>query len=102
MTGSVSPARVYKIVVACGTAIATSTHVAIKLKELLEERGLKIHTIQCRVPEVPMLAPDADLVVATAQVPYDIEVPVVDAIPFLTGIGVKEVVDKIEKLLLDR
>lgn len=99
MTSNSASARIYKIVVACGTAIATSTHVAIKIKELLEERGLKVHTIQCRVPEVPMLAPDADLVLATAQVPFDIDIPVVDAIPFLTGIGVKEVVDNIEKLL---
>lgn len=99
MPSTTSSGKMYKIVVACGTAIATSTHVAIKVKELLEERGLKIHTIQCRVPEVPSLAPDADLVIATAQVPYDIEVPVVDGIPFLTGIGIKEVVDKIENLL---
>ena len=99
MTSSTSTGKIYKIVVACGTAIATSTHVAIKIKELLEERGLKIHTIQCRVPEVPSLAPDADLVVATAQVPYDIDVPVVSGIPFLTGIGLKEVIDNIEKLL---
>ncbi len=94
--------KTYKIVVACGTAIATSTHVAIKVKELLEERGLKIHTIQCRVLEVPALAPDADLVIATAQVPYDIDVPIVDGIPFLTGIGEEEVIDKIEKLLKTR
>lgn len=94
-----SDGKIYKIVVACGTAIATSTHVAIKLKELLEERGLKIHTIQCRVAEVPSLAPDADLVVATAQVPFDINVPVVDGIPFLTGIGEEEVIQKIEQLL---
>ncbi len=99
MPGNESAGKVYKIVVACGTAIATSTHVAIKIKELLEERGLRIHTIQCRVPEVPSLAPDADLVVATAQVPYDIDVPVVDGIPFLTGIGIKEVIEKIEMLL---
>jgi galactitol PTS system EIIB component len=102
MTSDTSSARIFKIVVACGTAIATSTHVAIKIKELLEERGLKIHTIQCRVPEVPSLAPDADLVVATAQVPYDIDVPVVDGIPFLTGIGVKEVIDKIENILVNK
>lgn len=100
MASSTSTGKIYKIVVACGTAIATSTHVAIKIKELLEERGLKIHTIQCRVPEVPSFAPNADLVVATAQVPYDIDIPVVDGIPFLTGIGVKEVIDKIEKLLV--
>jgi len=99
MPSNTSAGKIYKIVVACGTAIATSTHVAIKIKELLEERGLKIHTIQCRVPEVPSLAPDADLVVATAQVPYDINVPVVNGIPFLTGIGIKEVIDEIEILL---
>jgi PTS system galactitol-specific IIB component len=99
MNSSSSAARTYKVVVACGTAIATSTHVAMKIKELLEERGLKVHTIQCRVQEVPMLAPDADLVVATAQVPFDIEIPVVEGIAFLTGIGVKEVIDKIVQLL---
>ena len=102
MASETSSARIFKIVVACGTAIATSTHVAIRIKELLEERGLKIHTIQCRVMEVPSLAPDADLVVATAQVPYDIDVPVVDGIPFLTGIGVKEVIDKIENILMKK
>ena len=99
MPSSTSVGKVYNIVVACGTAIATSTHVAMKLKELLEERGLRVHTIQCRVVEVPSLAPNADLVVATAQVPFDIGIPVVDGIPFLTGIGIKEVVDKIETIL---
>lgn len=91
--------RPYKIVVACGTAIATSTHVALKVKELLEERGLCVQTIQCRIPEIPSLAPDADVVVATAQVPYDLPIPVVSGIPFLTGVGVKEVVDRIEEIL---
>lgn len=100
MPSGTSSAKLFKIVVACGTAIATSTHVAIKIKELLEERGLKIHTIQCRVAEVPSLAPDADLVVATAQVPFDVDIPVVDGLPFLTGIGVKEVIDKIETILI--
>lgn len=102
MAQPASEGRLYKIVVACGTAIATSTHVAIKVRELLEARGLKVHTIQCRVPEVPSLAPDADLVIATAQVPFDIEVPVVDGIPFLTGIGEEEVIQKIEDLLKSR
>ena len=99
MPGSTAGPRLYKIVVSCGTAIATSTHVSIKVKEMLEERGIKVHTIQCRVPEVPHLAPDAELVVSTAQVPYDISVPIIDGIPFLTGIGVKEVIDRIEQIL---
>ncbi len=102
MPGITSSGKLYKVVVACGTAIATSTHVAIKVKELLEARGLQVHTIQCRVPEVPSLAPDADLVIATAQVPFDIDVPVIDGIPFLTGIGVKEVIDRVEQILRDK
>ena len=97
--GSTSQGRVYKIIVACGTAIATSTLVAIKVKELLAERGLNVYTIQCRVVEVPSLAPDANLIIATAQVPFDLNIPVVDGIPFLTGIGIKEVIDNIESLL---
>lgn len=100
MNRSAPAGRIYKIVVSCGTAIATSTHVAIKLTELLKERGIEVHTIQCRVPEVPMLAPDADLVVSTAQVPFDVGIPVIDGIPFLTGIGIKEVIDRIETLLV--
>jgi PTS system galactitol-specific IIB component len=51
------------------------------------------------VVEVPHLAPDAELVIATAQVPYDISVPVINGIPFLTGIGVEEVIDRIEQIL---
>ena len=102
MSAPGTPEKVHRIVVACGTAIATSTHVAIKVKELLEERGLKVYTTQCRVTEVPSLAPDAELVIATAQVPYDLSVPVINGIPFLTGIGVKEVIDRIESILRNR
>ena len=99
MPSSSSSGKVYRILVSCGTAIATSTHVAIKLKELLKERGYEIITTQCRVVEIPSYAPDADLVVSTAQVPFNLNIPVVDGIPFLTGLGVKEVIDKIEAIL---
>jgi PTS system galactitol-specific IIB component len=51
---------------------------------------------------VPNLALDADLVISTAQVPFDLDIPVVDGIPFLTGIGIKEVIDRIEKILRSR
>jgi len=91
--------RSYTIVVSCGTAIATSTHVSLKLKEMLGERGLSINTIQCRVSEVTDYADQADLVVTTAQIPFDLPVPVISGLPFLTGVGIKEVIDSIEKKL---
>jgi PTS system galactitol-specific IIB component len=96
----VSPteSRPLRVVVACGTAIATSTHVSMKIKELLEERGITPHITQCRVPEVPSLASNADAVVATAQVPYDLGIPVLNGIPFLTGVGIEEVIDQLENI----
>jgi len=99
MQSTTPSGRPYKIVVACGTAIATSTHVSLKLKELLEERGLDVMMSQCRVPEVPSVISGAQAVIATSQVPFDIDVPVVDGIPFLTGIGREEVVDQLEEIL---
>lgn len=99
MQSTTPSGRPFKIVVACGTAIATSTHVSLKLKELLEERGYDAMMSQCRVTEVLSVISGAQAVIATSQVPYDIDVPVVDGIPFLTGIGRKEVVDQIEEIL---
>jgi len=93
--------RVYKIVVACGTAIATSTHVSISLAELLGARGWKITTVQCRVQEVENYADGAAVVVSTAQVPYDIKVPVINGIAFLTGIGIEEVITQIENVFAE-
>lgn len=91
--------RIPKVVVACGTAIATSTHVSVKLKELLEERGLKVNTVQARVPEVPSMIEGACAVVATAEVPYDLDVPIINGLPFLTGVGLEEVIDQIEQVI---
>jgi galactitol PTS system EIIB component len=93
--------KTYTIIVSCGTAIATSTHVALKLKEMLQARGLSIHTIQCRVPEVPDYADQADMVVTTAQVPFDLKIPIINGLPFLTGVGIKEVINSIEKNLTE-
>ena len=95
------PSKIYTIVVSCGTAIATSTHVALKLKEMLAEGGVQIHTIQCRVPEVPDYAEQADMVVTTAQVPFDLNIPIINGLPFLTGVGIEEVIKEIIVTLKD-
>ena len=43
---------------------------------------------------------DADLVISTAQVPFDVPVPVfTNAIAFLTGIGIDELVEEINGTL---
>ena len=89
------------ILVACGTAIATSTVVAKAIEEGLAARGIKVITRQCKAAEVPSLAPGADLVVTTTPVPTDLGVPVIKTLAFLTGVGKEEVLDQIAKILTE-
>ena len=84
-----------KILVACGTAIATSTVVAKGIEEALKERGIQVITRQCKAAEVRSLISDADLVVTTTPVPSDLGVPVIQTLAFLTGIGREAVIEQI-------
>lgn len=88
-----------RILVSCGTAIATSTVVAKAIEEAMKERGFNVVTRQCKVTEVRNLAENADLIVTTTPVPGDLGVPVIQTLAFLTGIGKKEVLDQIAEIL---
>lgn len=88
-----------KILVACGTAIATSTVVAKKLQEALEKRGLAVKIDQCKASEVPAKAASYDLIVSTTEVGDTKGKPLVRTVSFLTGVGVDADVQKIAKHL---
>jgi galactitol PTS system EIIB component len=88
-----------KILVACGTAIATSTVVAKKLEERLRELGIEVRIDQCKTSEVASRADGYDLVVSTTQVDDARGKPVVRTLSFLTGIGIDADVEKIAQLL---
>lgn len=90
-----------RILVACGTAIATSTVVAKAIEEGMAERGIKVITRQCKAAEVKGLVSDADLVVTTTPVPKDLGVPVIQTLAFLTGVGKEDVLNQIEEALKD-
>lgn len=90
-----------KILVACGTGIATSTMASDKIQKELDKRGVGSGIIinQCKVAEVPSMANNYDLIVSTTQVSSSVERPVISGLAFLTGIGLDKVVDEIiEKL----
>jgi galactitol PTS system EIIB component len=83
------------ILVACGTAIATSTVVAKAIEEALEDRGLYVNIRQCKAAEVPSLVADADLIVTTTPVSVTKDIPVIQTLAFLTGMGREEVIEQI-------
>lgn len=89
------------ILVACGTAIATSTVVAKAIEEALDARGLYVNIRQCKAAEVPSLVADADLIVTTTPVSVDKDIPVIQTLAFLTGMGREEIIEKIVAYLQD-
>ncbi len=87
------------VLVACGTAIATSTVVAKGIEEAMRERGLKVTTRQCKAAEIRSRLSGVDLVVSTTPVPDDLGIPVIQTLAFLTGIGKEDVLNQIEQAL---
>ena len=87
------------VLVACGTAIATSREVSKALEEALKEQGLEVSTKACKASEVLALAPGMDLVLTTTPITAEIGVPVVQTLAFLTGIGKEAALQQIIKAL---
>ena len=85
--------KTYKILIAGGSGIATSTVIANRVKDLVSDAGYDVKVEQVKVVEVEKLAADFDLIVASTQIPQTITTPYVFAINYLTGIN-KEATDK--------
>lgn len=87
-----------KVLVACGTGIATSTVVTIKIQEALKANHIDADVVQCKVAELPMKVDGADLVVTTTTY-ENTKVPVIRGLSFLTGIGMDKDLQKIVDIL---
>lgn len=85
-----------KVIVACGGAVATSTMAAEEIKELCEENNITIEIVQCRVNEIETYMDGVDLICTTARVDRKFgEIPVVHGMPFISGVGIDELREKI-------
>ena len=85
-----------RILVACGNGIATSTVVATKERQFLEEQGIQAETTQTKLMEVPGKVQGYDLLVTTGQFEGQTgDVPVVKGMPILTGIGADQTLQEI-------
>jgi PTS system galactitol-specific IIB component len=88
-----------RILVACGTAIATSTVVAKKLEELLKQKGFEVQIDQCKAAEAPSKAANYNLIVATTPVSNTGSTPVIRTVSFLSGVGMEKDIEKIIEIL---
>jgi PTS system galactitol-specific IIB component len=84
-----------KLLVICGTGVATSTMVASSIRDHCTRQGIDVEVSQGKVMDLLQGDPDVDLIVATTAVPDSVSVPVVAGLPFLTGVGRDEALAEI-------
>lgn len=88
-----------KIIVACGSGVATSQTVASKVERLLEERGIKTTVEAVDIKSLSTFIKDADVYIAITKPKETFDIPVINGIAFLTGMGQDEELDKIIKAI---
>lgn len=85
-----------KVIVACGSGVATSQTVASKVTRLLQEKNQQ--HIQIEVVDLKSLdshIKGSSAYIAITKVDKDYPIPVINGIAFLTGIGMDAELQKI-------
>lgn len=93
--------EIKRILLCCGTGVATSTVVNKKLEAELIRRGHRgqFEITQCKAVEVPAKSPNFDLCVSTLVMSYKCECPMIVATNLLLNRNVDATYDEIEKAL---
>lgn len=88
-----------KVLVICGTGVATSTVVAVKIKDYLAAEGIPVAITQGKVMDIVRGIEGYDLIVSTTPIPDSVKIPVIQGISFLTGIGTEKTLSEIAEAL---
>ncbi len=90
-----------RVLVACGTGIATSVAVARKIEDIFNDMGHggKVEFGTCSVAELQSKATKYDLVITTAHNSKELPVKVIMGVAFLIGRGTEPVLKEIIETL---
>lgn len=83
-----------RILVACGTGVATSTICAERIREICSDHGIDhIKIDQCTITEVSNRFHGVDIIVTTSNYANsDIDKPIINASSLITGINEEKVI----------
>ncbi|WP_445486728.1 PTS sugar transporter subunit IIB [Niallia sp. 03133] len=88
-----------KVIVACGSGVATSQTVASKVKKLLDVQGIRANVEAVDIKSIDTYIKDCSVYIAITKPRKDYKVPVLSGIPFLTGVGMEQELQKLIQAL---
>ncbi|MFN2744833.1 MULTISPECIES: PTS sugar transporter subunit IIB [Bacillus] len=88
-----------KVIVACGSGVATSQTVASKVKRILEENGIRASVDAVDIKSLEQYIGSSDVYIAITKTKKEYAIPTLNGIAFLTGMGLQEETDRLIQLL---
>ncbi len=88
-----------RVIVACGSGVATSQMVASKVARLLKEKRVNAVVDAVDIKSIATHIKQCDVYIAITAPTVDYPVPVLNGIAFLTGMGMDKELDKLINLL---
>lgn len=92
-------AKEIKILVACGSGVATSTIAQEAVKEIAQNAGIKVKVIKATIAEVPEKQCDVDIVLTTANYRQPLEKPYMSVFGLISGVNKTGTEKKLTELL---
>ena len=89
------------ILIVCGTGVASSAIMNNAVQDLLERNKLDSKVILCRYSQMESYISQADLIIASLDLPERPKPPVIMGTGFLTGVGVDELEEKPDLIIVD-
>lgn len=88
-----------KIIVACGSGVATSQTVASKVERLLKAKGLNVKVEAVDIKSISMHLKTSDVYISIVPLKQELSIPVINGIPFLTGVDQEKELEKLIDIL---
>jgi PTS system galactitol-specific IIB component len=88
-----------RVIIACGSGIATSTIMDDRVREFLDTTGIPYQTVQCNILELGNYVEDADVIISSTKISTDYGVPQITGTGYITGIGEEELNEKLLEIL---
>jgi galactitol PTS system EIIB component len=90
-----------KLLIMCGTGVATSTVVTGKIKDWLKENNLEntVKLFQSKISDEINNIDNYDVVISTTIVPDHLKNKVINGVPLLTGVGKEDVFIQLKEKL---
>lgn len=88
-----------KVVVACGSGVATSQTVASKIESMLQDEGINVSVEAVDIKSLDNIIDQVDVYVTIVPGSKSYDVPTINGIKFLTGMGIEDEFEKLKELL---